>query len=81
MSDKLTDQQKVMLEKLKASEAKIVINGQELNLAQSMCLRVAVTSFHADLGQPNALGDDEVGQSIAKGSRERCEEILDLILN
>lgn len=61
-------------------EPKITINGKPLTSGQSMLVRVAVTSFHTEMQEPNALGDDEHGRAMVKGYRERAKEVLDLLL-
>jgi hypothetical protein len=62
------------------NEPDITINGVRLSVGQAMALRVAATSYHVEMSQPNALGDDEVGVGIAKGYRERLSEVLDLMI-
>ena len=54
-------------------EAKIVINGQTLTVAQSMALRVAMgmTLFEC--------GDDEMGRKMQAGYLDRAGEVLKLI--
>jgi len=61
------------------NEARIIINGVELTLGQSMTLRVALQSFAMDLKE-NGLGSDETGKSIAKGYLARISEMNDLIM-
>lgn len=64
----------------KDTEANIVINGVELTNAQSMALRVAVTTFNGDMASdPDRLGTDEHGRTMTKAYRERTAEILSLI--
>lgn len=58
-----------------SDEAHVIINGQELDYAQSMALRVAVTSFLSDM-QHNGLGEDETGKAIAEGYIRNSIEIL-----
>lgn len=57
------------------NEAHVIINGKELNYAESMALRVAVTSFLSDM-QHNGLGEDETGKAIAEGYIRNSIEIL-----
>ena len=47
------------------SEPRITINGVELTTAEAMTIRVACSSFAADLR--DGLGDDEIGFSICRG--------------
>lgn len=60
-------------------EAKIIVNGVELSLGQSMTLRVALTTFIGDMKR-DGLGDDEMGNAIANGYIDRGEEVLLLML-
>ena len=62
------------------TEPIITINGVQLNTAQAMTVRVAVTNFTLDLRAPDALGEDETGVAIRNGYRARLDEILNLIL-
>lgn len=61
------------------SEANITVNGTPLNSAQSMAVRIALTAFHSDMTQPDALGSDEHGKKMANLYRERLAEVLKLI--
>jgi hypothetical protein len=61
------------------AEAKIIVNGVELSLGQSMTLRVALTTFISDMKR-DGLGDDETGNAIANGYIDRGEEVLLLML-
>lgn len=63
------------------SEPSIIINGQKLTPAQAMAVRVAITSYHAEMHQPDALGDDEHGQAMAKAYAARLGEVLMIALN
>ena len=58
----------------------ITINDHRLTPAQSMVLRVAVTSFHSEMVNPHALGDDADGRELAALYAGRAYEILALIL-
>lgn len=60
-------------------EAQIVINGVELNFAQSMTIRVAIASFLMDLEDPDHLGEDEHGRIMTQGYRTRATEIQNII--
>jgi len=59
-------------------EPKITINGQKLNEAQAMTVRVAVTSFAFNLVS-EGLGDDKQGKKMAALYLERIREIYGLI--
>ena len=61
------------------TEPHTIINGMELTDAQAMAVRVAVTSFYQEMGEKNALGDDEVGRKLASGYRDRLMEGLKLM--
>lgn len=50
-------------------EARITINGVELTVPEAMTVRVALSSFAADLR--DGLGDDEIGFQICNGYN-RC---------
>lgn len=63
------------------AEAIIIINGVEINAAQAMALRVAVTSYHAEMADENVLGDDEHGRKMTALYRARLGEILHLLLD
>ena len=55
-------------------EAKVVINGIECSLAESMTIRVALEFFYMDL-HTNGLGDDESGMQIKLGYLTCIENI------
>jgi hypothetical protein len=59
-------------------EADITIEGVRLTLAQSMTVRVAVSSYMMDM-RMDGLGDDETGKAIAAGYIARGNEVLELI--
>ena len=61
------------------TEATITINGVTLSQGQAMTLRVAIQHFFMDMSQPNALGNDEIGQSIANGYKTNAQQINTLI--
>ena len=61
------------------NEPTITINGITLSQGQAMTLRVALQHFLMDMPKPNALGDDEVGQSIANGYKTTAQQINHLI--
>lgn len=56
------------------AEATIVINGHQLNDAQSMTIRVALNNFAMELNS-NGLGDDEHGRRMTRLYKERIKEI------
>lgn len=59
-------------------EAKIIVEGVELNEAQAMAVRVALNSFVADL-RANGIGEDDMGKRLAAGYVENSEAVLSLI--
>lgn len=61
------------------SEAVITISGTDLTFGQSMTVRVAIENFAMSLVEENALGDDDLGRSIAEGYKARISEIRALI--
>jgi hypothetical protein len=61
------------------AEAEVTINGRALTIGQVMALRVAASSFHTDMGAPDALGEDEHGRAMAAAYRARLEEVLVLL--
>lgn len=50
----------------KMNEPEITINGIQLNSAEAITIRVAVSSFLSNLKDENALGDDEHGKRMRK---------------
>ncbi|SCB30145.1 hypothetical protein [Rhizobium lusitanum] len=63
------------------SEAKVFINDVELSNAQAMALRVAVTQLFADMSaDPYSLGEDEHGVAMTKDYKDRCGEILAVMI-
>jgi hypothetical protein len=62
------------------TEPIITVNRQMLTVAQAMAVRVAITSFHTEMADQNALGDDDHGRAMAKAYRERLDEVLTIIL-
>lgn len=61
-------------------EPDIIINGTPLTSAQAATVRVAISSLYMEMSEPNALGDDEHGQAMAKAYKARLVEVLALIL-
>lgn len=59
-------------------EPKIVVNGHELNEAQAMAVRVALTDFHANMLNPAMT--KELGP-IGHAYAARAEEVLGWMLN
>ena len=59
-------------------EAEITINGITLTLAQSMTVRVAVSSFLMSL-QESGLGDDEHGKTMTASYLATGGQVLQLI--
>jgi len=57
----------------------ITINGRPLTEAEVNTLRVAVTSFHSEMSDPLALGDDEHGRFMTSAYRVNAGSILWLI--
>ena len=58
------------------TEPQIYLNGFELTDAQSMAVRVAITRFHQEMGDADALGDDSHDRQMVKAYRERLNEVL-----
>jgi hypothetical protein len=61
------------------SDPVIQINGQTLNQAQALTLRVALGSFLADLSREDELGADWVGQGIRAGYLARGSEVQQML--
>lgn len=60
-------------------EAKITVNGQELTTAQSLAVRVALSSYHSEMSSnPDALGNDDHGRRMTAAYRDRLAETLQL---
>lgn len=57
------------------NEADITINGIQLSGAESMTVRVAISSMMMDLSAQDALGDDEMGRAIAGGYLKQLHSI------
>jgi len=62
------------------SEADIVINGTPLHRSQAMAVRVALTSYHDEMSNPDFLGPDEMGRQMTAAYRARIGEVLKLLL-
>lgn len=61
-------------------EPHIVVNGIELSTAQAMAVRVALSSFAAEMGAPDALGGDLHGRTMARAYRERLLEVFRIMV-
>ncbi len=59
-------------------EADIFINGVKLTPAQSMTVRVAISSLQMSLQE--GLGDDEHGRAMTSRYQKACREINSAIL-
>lgn len=59
-----------------SDEPTITINGHILTSAQVMAVRAAISSFYTEMGEPDALGDDEHGRAMAAAYRARLMEVL-----
>jgi hypothetical protein len=57
----------------------IVIDGIPLTPAQAMTVRVALCSMQMNMAEPDALGGDEHGRTMAAAYGERASEVLALI--
>lgn len=62
------------------SEPVILINGRRLTDGQAMAVRVAITTFHQEMAEPDALGGDEHGKRMAEGYRDRLTEVLRMLV-
>ena len=62
------------------TEPEITINETALNSAQAMAVRVAITSYHIEMQDDDALGDDAHGRLMTKGYRDRLSEVLRIIM-
>jgi len=61
------------------NEPDITINGVKLTQGQAMTIRVALQTYAIDMSQPDALGSDATGRSIAKGYLRNISSINDII--
>lgn len=61
-------------------EPTITINGVTLNNAQAMVVREAVASYHSDMQDPDALGDDPHGRRMTVLYREHMDAIIRLMV-
>jgi hypothetical protein len=58
----------------------VTVNGHALTDGESECLRAAVTAFHSEMSDDNALGGDEHGRLMTRAYRLSMERILALML-
>lgn len=49
------------------NEPTITVNGHTLTEAEAMTVRVALYDYATQLGEPDALGDDQSGRELAAG--------------
>lgn len=56
-------------------EPKITVNNILLDEAESMTVRVALQAYAAYLNEPDILGDDDIGKSIAQGYLRNINKI------
>lgn len=61
-------------------ETRITIGDNCLTEAQSMTVRVAVTSFQWEMADIDALGDDDEGRAMVRAYRERLAEIVPMLV-
>lgn len=61
------------------SPASVIVNGCILTDAESECLRAAVTAFHMEMSEDDALGNDAHGRHMAMAYRTAMEKILTLM--
>jgi hypothetical protein len=59
---------------------KYTVNGVELHQGLCMTIHVALQSYAEDMSKKNALGKDEVGESIRKGYLKCIAEINKIAL-
>lgn len=62
------------------SEPTIIVNGVQLTESQACAVRVAITSFHKEVLDPNHLGEDRLGRAITNAYKFRTEEVLKLMI-
>jgi hypothetical protein len=59
--------------------ASLIVNGQALTDAESESLRCAVTAFHSEMCEDDALGADEHGRFMTRAYRQHMERVLTLM--
>jgi hypothetical protein len=57
-----------------------IVNGVKLGQGQCMTIHVALQSLACEMSEKNALGKDEVGESIRKGYLKCVAEINKIAL-
>ncbi|MDE1179488.1 hypothetical protein [Paraburkholderia sp.] len=57
----------------------VSINGEFITHGEVECLRAAVTSFHSEMSDDEALGADEHGRLMTKAYRLAMERVLSLM--
>jgi len=62
------------------TEPTIVVNGVHLTDAQAMAVRVAITSYHAEMSDETACGDDDQGRLMTRAYHDRLSEVLNIIV-
>lgn len=62
------------------NEAEIIVNGHKLTAGESMTVRVAVTSLHNEMSDPDFLGKDDMGRSITHGYMRNSYSVLQKII-
>lgn len=63
------------------TEPTVIINGTTLTNAQSMTMRVAITTYLTDMANEHALGEDAAGEAIRSAYHARSSEIVRLMLS
>lgn len=59
-------------------EPTVVVNGQQLTVAQALTVRVAVTLLMSTMAS-EGLGEDPVGRTLAEGYGRACAEVLTIM--
>jgi hypothetical protein len=62
------------------TEARITIGDKVLTEAQSMTVRVALSSFHVEIWEDDPLGTDEHARQMTDAYRERLAEIMPMVV-
>lgn len=63
----------------KIEEATVIIGGQTLTRAQSMALRVGMTTFLHLMEKAKAMGDNEIGERLRGNYLDAAGEVLRII--
>ncbi len=61
-------------------EPTITINGRPLTPSEAMAVRVAISSYHGEMADPTALGDDEHGRAMVAAYRRNLSAVLVMML-